>query len=149
MALWFVLAILSAIVYGAAYPILHYLKDINVCLIQSTYGLTTLAVGCFSIAVSGSITQDSLDAWTSGTSIGLLLAYCACLIAGNYLYLAAVQSPGAQVSVVTAMSSAYVVITLLLAFAIYQEYKNLNLYIAIPCILAITGGAVGLAFSGN
>src|SRR5579872_704268 len=126
-------ALLSAICLGSAYVFLGFMNDLSPFVIQLIYAAYMATTSLASIGV---VYKDKYaDAFKpiTGRLFGFATGYSLLSVVGTIIYLYDAQLPGVSISVLTAISSCYNVVTtggniLFLP----NELQRLNLWYEIP-----------------
>ena len=143
LSVWVWWSFAASLAWGGAYAFLRPTGPISPWVVQILYGLGSAflnTVGMF--LFSPNWRQD----WTSGWRQEhlYLLGYIFLNSIAGFAYMAAAQYASSKnVATITAISSTYPVITTLILFLVYKEYRNVDLSLAIPGLaLAATGCAL-------
>jgi hypothetical protein len=140
---WIFFSVIIVIAWGAAFAALQPL-NISPWLIILIDGLSLCIV--YTIVFLIAERHDLTLIWRSLTlaQFGWILAYVVGISLGNCLFFFVVRQPGTKVAILTAITSAYPVVTLSLSFS---EYNKINLKFALPGFVFAITGVVLLAFA--
>jgi drug/metabolite transporter (DMT)-like permease len=146
--LWITLGVGAIVCWGVAFACLKPLSDhlspfflqFLTCVVGSViHGLILWGEGTFT---------DSWILWSSSKWLaGWSIAYTLFSLIGTLCYLFGSQVTNASLSVLTALTSVYPVVTIFIMFIWSHEIQQLKLPFALPGILFCLVGAVLLAFA--
>jgi drug/metabolite transporter (DMT)-like permease len=153
-ASWLLWAILATIGWGGAYVFLKPAGPVAPLVIQVLCGggsmvLNLLAMGIWALATVDP-SKTFLDPWRSmarNPSSLYLIGYVSATAFGGFAYLTAASMPEVPLSVLTALTAAYPLVTTTFMFAIFREFDKINLWFAIPGMILTSVGCVLLALS--
>jgi drug/metabolite transporter (DMT)-like permease len=148
MTLWVILALAAVLAFGGAFAALRplnasdsHVSPFLVMGIDSALNIVVCVVG-FLIAARHHYREEA-EALTP-RNLGWICAYGVGILIGNMCLLFAARQPNVKVSVLTVLTSAYPIITILLCF---NEWKELKLQFVIPGAVLTLSGVVLLCLS--
>jgi drug/metabolite transporter (DMT)-like permease len=155
---WLLLVLISIICWGIGNSLLRPLGSstlypINPLVLQCLLGLgNVLLILIIMLFINrNNIYNFTIDFSNIAETRSIIIIFFYILInfIALYSYYSAVQLPNAPLSIITAGSSCYPVITMIILCIFYQEYKIISLSYALPGIFCVVLGCILLAFSSN
>lgn len=153
-------SLLAALLWGASYTCLKPVDNISPYVIQLTYNVFSsfaVLVVTFCVGLSKHQTMNEIFCVLEFTylKLGLCLAYSLLGCTAGVLYVYSVQQSqvinedGQQgsASIVTAISSSYVLFNILFNFIFFQDYQQMNLAIALPGMALTVIGVILMSLS--
>lgn len=152
--LWVTLGLSATLLWGVGYVFLKPVKDVNPMIIQTMFGFGSGLCNVLAMAMWSAYTSQSgapfVEAWTSfaanETSLNLI-GYVMCHMLAGLLFVIASQLENVPLSILTAMTSAYPVVTTVLVFVLFEEYKTVRLDYAVSGLVLTVTGCTLLALS--
>lgn len=149
MNLFFPLTCIITFMWGSAYVLPRFFTHISPILIQLLNGIfvtcfATLYFICFygtSVGIEWNKLSWNVVGWIS------LYSFFSCTASVLYFYVS--QLPNTSLSILTAITSCYFLITSLWLMLLYQDYKNFILSRFISSLLLVSSGVILFAFSKN
>jgi drug/metabolite transporter (DMT)-like permease len=141
-SLWIIFCVLCVVAWGGQYTISHVFdaKKPSPFLVIGVVSIVTLFTSICGQLVWMRIKQTSwAEEWRPFWQdryqvLACAIAYGALSCVGNIFYLIAKSLSPNSTGLITVITSLYEVVTMIMTFALWQEYKNLDLRLAIPSL---------------
>jgi hypothetical protein len=157
-AVWLGLGFAATVLWGASYAMLRAAGTVSPYVTNTLVGsLLVLSGLCGELIVAGGDPDKFRAAWAllaaeaaqGAPSVrGLYVAgYVVTGVAGGYCYLSASLMPGYSIAILTAMTSVYPLVTTAAVFALFGEWRRVQLALAIPGMALAALSCVLLALS--
>lgn len=155
-----VLAVGAAVCWACGYFALSFVDNVNFFVIQcvqaSTSAVLSIIAGCIqfyelrqtftsSSAVASTLGQELLVEMSVRNSL-MIMAYSVCMFVGGTIYLIGYTVTG-RPSLVTMISSLYVVLTIVLLLVFKGEHTKYQLSLFIPGLVLSTVGVILVSLS--
>ncbi len=150
MAWWLIFTVLATILWGASYTSLGPATGVDPSVIQMVVGITNVLASAVLFLTSLGITTSAREQWIVLTQNYKWLyvgGYAFAAVAGSLCYLYATKQQDAPIFLITAVSSAYPLVTMALEFILFASYRRVRLQMALPGMVLIAAGCALLAFS--
>jgi hypothetical protein len=153
---WIVWALTATILWGAGYSFLRPTGDVNPLVSQILFGGGTFVCNLTVMGIWAAVTGDGdslttfVEPWQAlfrHRQSWFLLGYVLCNSFAGLAYLYASTLPDVPLSVLTALTAAYPLVTTVILFAVFQEFEKIDLRLAIPGIIVTATGCALLALS--
>ncbi len=149
--LWIWLGLGATVLWGGTYALLKPAGAVSPFVTNVIVGALGFVTGLLGLAVESRSDPSRFNA--AWLDLGIdnrwiyILGYSVANVVAAYLYLYATQLPGVQISVLTAMTSCYPLVTTLLCFLFFAEWKRVRLALAVPGLALATASCILLAMS--
>jgi RsiW-degrading membrane proteinase PrsW (M82 family) len=110
-------------------------------------GIWALAAGSLSGQAPSDLFRQPWQTMFANPSSLYLIGYVASSAFAGFAYLMAASNPEVVLSILTALTAAYPLVTTILMFAIFREFDKINLRLAVPGMLLTAAGCILLALS--
>jgi hypothetical protein len=150
MPWWLIFTILATVLWGASYTSLGPATGVDVSVIQMVVGVTNVLASAVLFLTSWGTAAGAREQWIILTQNYKWLyvgGYAFAAVAGSLCYLYATKQQGAPIFLITAVSSAYPLVTMALEFILFASYRRVRLQMALPGMVLIAAGCALLAFS--
>lgn len=173
---WLIPTIVATVGWGGGYAWLRPVQGVSPFIIQILYSSISAIASLIAMLIyypgnngadnrangSSSGTIDS-DNNTSSTTLGefrhqwklltqervnwCILGYIGFFTVAALAYFYAIQVKGASLAIITALTSLYPCLTLIVTFIIFQDHTKHNLYLVVPALVLLVVGGVLLVLS--
>jgi drug/metabolite transporter (DMT)-like permease len=142
-SLWIIFCVLCVVAWGGQYTVSHVFdaKKPSPFLVIGIVSIVTLLTSIVGQLIWMRIKQTSwADEWRPFREdryqvFACAIGYGALSSAGNVFYLIAKSLSPNSTGLITVITSLYEVVTMIMTFILWQEYKNLDLRLAIPSLI--------------
>ena len=153
---WIFWGVLATVLWGSGYAFLKPAGEVNALVNQILFGagscvLSLIVMGIWACATGdGDSTTTFLEPWRAlarNKSSWYLVGYVVCNCGAGLAYLYASTLPDVTLSILTAFTAAYPLVTSIILFATFREFDKIDLRLAIPGIIVTATGTALLALS--
>lgn len=152
---WLIWAILATVSWGSGYAFLKPLGKVSPLVIQILVGAGSFVINLVAMGIWSFVTDEPFDKpWQdlvrNGNNSLYLIGYLCANVFANLAFLVSINSaPNVSLSIVTALTAAYPLVTMIIMFAWFREFEKIELRIAIPGMIVTTIGCAMLALSNK
>lgn len=154
---WVICGVLATILWGSGYAFLKPLGEgTNPFVSQILFGVGTTISNLVAMMIWAAFTGDDdfkttfIVPWENffrTRESWYLLGYVLCNSFAGLVYLYASTLPEVRLSVLTAFTAAYPLVTTIILFVAFREFDKIDLRLAIPGIIVTATGCALLALS--
>lgn len=155
---WLLFGMLATVLWGTSYGALKPAGDVSPFVTNTLVGIALVTSGVIGLAVAtdgqGAAFRASWRALAEpaaqsapGTRGLYVLAYVVTGVVAGYCYLYASQIPGQSISILTSLTSVYPLVTTLIGFAAFAEWRTVRLQMAVPGLGLAVVACILLALS--
>jgi len=147
---WILPATLATLFWGGGYSALRkFSSSLSPYVIQVVNGSYLLVCNLIALAIVTKTTEGFAASFLNMTLalFGYLSIYCVSGVIGSFFYLYAANLPNVPISLLTAYTSCYPLVTIVINFCVWREYEQMDMRLAGPGIGCVVIGIVLLSLA--